>query len=257
MYIFVNDNKNVLITQSKLLNPKVSFRLQELEEEFTAIIIRASVTPAPAIQIHSSVGGLNHLNVFGEEPVQIMLEGKVAGSSCDAASRIESGLSRAVDIFSTYGVVQRAEPLSMKIGSGRVRAAFLVGLTASQNEAFADVADIQIQLIAEPLAEIGDPTPIGSGDVAADPAPESGGSSDAALLPASSNLSRTVSTTVASAIPRLVLPAGVQLASRGANSTAALQTLVASQLLASGEASSSIIVPASALGYIADVGGTI
>jgi len=160
MLFYVGNGRNVLVTQSNLRISKATFYLKEFDQYFELLIVSTVIKPMPSIQIHSSLGGQNYLNIFGEEPVSITLSGYVTGNACETTDRIQSALGLAVDIFKENSVVTKLAPLEYRVGNTRARSAYLVQFEVSQDDSFVDIAKINMQLLAEPIAEITEPRPV-------------------------------------------------------------------------------------------------
>lgn len=285
MLFFVDSGRNVLITQSNLPVSKAAFHLTELDVYIHVIVTGTNVRPNPAIQIHSSVGGLNYINVFGEEPVQISLKGMVAGSDCTNANQLQSALGISVDMFVELGVVQRVIPLQYRVGSSRMRAAYLVGMDISQDDSFNDVATFQMTLLAEPLAEIEDPRPVAANTRPGQPtfadaqpvrqtitaAPQAvniiqqvtPSPNGQAIITSSPGLGvrlellqpnnttnySMVRTATLNTTSRVASRSRVNLALRGTNTAANLSSVATTDLLPSGDTSATRVVPITATGF--------
>lgn len=158
MLLFANSNRNVLVSRSLISSFRLAFQLQALDRYVTLLVTRTTVQPSPAYQVHGSLGGLNYLNVFGEEPVTVSLSGIVAGASCATLQGVQSALGIGVDVFRELGVVENALPLQYRVGTSRMRSAYLVAMDITQQEAFSDVANFNMRLLSEPFSEASIPT---------------------------------------------------------------------------------------------------
>lgn len=152
MYIFVNSQGRVLVTQTDLFVHS-SFALPELDQQANAIVVATSVMPKPIIQIQGTLGRQNYLNVFGENPMQIQIDGVVVGRDCQTFQTASSALGVSVDFFAQHGVVNRLQPLRYTITGQPARQAFLVGMTVQQDSAFVDMARFSMSLLAESLQD--------------------------------------------------------------------------------------------------------
>lgn len=151
MFIFNNDQGQTLVTDSNLAT-QGSFSLPEIDRQINALVTQTVVTPAPAVQIQGTLGGRTYINVFGEDPMQVQISGIVVGRHCDDLQSASSALGVSVDFFAQHGVINRAEPLEYTIRGQPTKQAFMVGLTVSQDSAFADIARFQMLLFAESLS---------------------------------------------------------------------------------------------------------
>lgn len=152
MFIFVNSQGGALITQTDLFVHS-SFVLPELDAQANAIVTATSVVTRPVFRTQGTLGGKNYLNVFGEDPMQIQITGVVVGQDCQNLQNASSALGISVDFFARHGVVNRALPLRYTITGQPSREAFLVGLTVTQESAFADMARFTMSLLGESLED--------------------------------------------------------------------------------------------------------
>lgn len=250
MFLLVNQNKNVLVAKSAIAPQKVAFYLPELSQYVTLIVTQTSIKPAPAVQVHGSVGGQNYLNVFGEDPVQIGLSGLVAGSACSTLRDIHSALGLAVDVFRDLSVVSRAEPLRYRVGRSRMRNAFLVGMDINQDNTFADVAQFSMMLLGEPFTETQQSKPITDPNAPSDPStqPDDQSSGDDSEPQQSEDLD------VASSSQTLPTAAAtVLLGNRGSRVTGVTQA--PANINSNGEAVANTVVEVSANGYASNSQG--
>ena len=238
MLIFVDAGRNVLITPSNIPNQKAAFYLQELDQYLEAIVLSAVIRPAPALQVHSSLSGLNYLNVFGEEPLNISLQGMVAGSACDTLAGADAALGIAVSMFRDLSVVQRALPLRFRIDRSRARSAYLVALTATQTSDYADVCNFQMELLAEPLAEIDNPKPVTVGNAA-------NVAVDRRQLQAMTATNRLISIPNGSASSSVVM-----LSARGSNATSIARNTAGVSIQSNGDPVSTSLVPLTIPGFV-------
>lgn len=152
MYLFLNDRGQVLVTKSDRVK-RVMFSIGDIEQDFKALTTSIRITPKPVVSVQGTIGGANYLNVFGEDPLQIEIAGVIVGYSCDSASQTESAIGNSVALYKTYGVINRVTPISFVVlGSSQgERQAFLVAMSITQDNSFADIAEFSMVLLAEDL----------------------------------------------------------------------------------------------------------
>lgn len=151
MLIFVDSSGKALITKSPYASLS-SFSLPELDLEMNAIVLSAVVSPKPLFQLQGTLSGTNHINVFGEDPIQVEIRGWFIGDSCSATENsqsLQSALGRGLQFFNENGIVNRASPLTYTISGQAPRRAFLVGIVCSQDSEYMDAAQFQMTLIAD------------------------------------------------------------------------------------------------------------
>lgn len=158
MFIFVSEKGRALVTKTDLVTFS-SFSLPELDKEISALVTQTQVTPRPAIQIQGTLGGRNYLNVFGEDPLQIQINGILVGTQCGVANQVASSLGMSVEFFAKNGVVNRTTPLRYTITGQPSREAFLVAMNVGQESAFADMSRFNMTLLAESLQKFSPPRP--------------------------------------------------------------------------------------------------
>jgi len=152
MFLFVNPQGQTFVTRTNLYLHS-SFSLPELDGQLEALVISTTLTPKPAVSVQGTLGGVNLINVFGEDPLEIQITGVVVGANCDALNASSSALGVGVDIFAQLGIVNRATPLRFRITGQPSRKAFMVALTVMQDTAFADMARFNMMLLAENLQD--------------------------------------------------------------------------------------------------------
>lgn len=128
-----------------------SFSFPELDQSFSALVRGTRVSPKPVINVQGTLGGVNYLNVFGEDPLQVEIQGVIAGSACGQAGQVASGLANGVAFYSQYGVVNNPTPIRYRIQGQKQKQAFLVAMTVSQDSSFVDLAEFQMTLMSENL----------------------------------------------------------------------------------------------------------
>lgn len=155
--LFVNKDRRVLWYRTPSLPPVGSFSFPDISNEsYKMVITRATIAPQPITQIHSSIGGMSYLSVFGEDPVQIQLTGVIAGGiNCFAPfNPSTSALAKAVQIFRTKSVVGNPLPLRFSIAGSRARAAYMIALRVDIETGFSDVVNINMAFVSEPFVEV-------------------------------------------------------------------------------------------------------
>lgn len=153
MFFFVSSTRQVLFVKSDVVRP-VSFSFPELDSDsFNAMVTLARFSPKPVFGIQGTVGGANYLNVFGEDPMQIELNGIIVGANCNSANTLQTAIGNSVAFYKAHGVVNRVEPIKFVLhGSGeRERQAFLVAFSVSQEDSFNDMANFSMMLLGENL----------------------------------------------------------------------------------------------------------
>jgi hypothetical protein len=152
MYMFINERGQVAVAKSDVVQ-RVIFSMDELSNSFRALVTGIRITPKPVVSVHGTIGGANFLNVFGEDPLQIEINGVAIGYNCDSLSETESAISNSVEFYKTNSVINRVEPIRFTLPStGKSeRQAFLVAMSVLQDNAFADLAKFSMILLAEDL----------------------------------------------------------------------------------------------------------
>jgi len=153
MLFLVNASRQVLFVKTDMVRP-VSFSFPELDSDsFNALVQLARFSPKPVVGIQGTVGGANYLNVFGEDPMQIELNGIIVGANCNSANTLQTAIGNSVAFYKAHGVVNRVEPIKFVLhGSGeRERQAFLVAFSVSQEDSYNDLANFSMMLLGENL----------------------------------------------------------------------------------------------------------
>ena len=76
-----------------------SFSFPELDQSFNALVRATRVSPKPVINTQGTLGGVNYLNVFGEDPLQVEIQGIIAGSACGQAGQVAGGRPDVVELL--------------------------------------------------------------------------------------------------------------------------------------------------------------
>lgn len=150
MFIFVNPLGQTLIMETQLTTI-TSFSLPELDNQFNALVTNTRVTPKPIVNVQSTLGGINYLNVFGEDPLQIQIQGIIVGAACNTAGRVTSALASSVDFYARNGVINKTTPIKYTLQGSKSKQAFLVAMSITQDNSFADLASFDMVLLSENL----------------------------------------------------------------------------------------------------------
>lgn len=150
MFIFTDSNGAALVADTNIYKFS-AFSFPELDQNFNALTTTFKVVPRPVISVVSTLGGHNYLNVFGEDPLTIDLQGIIVGNSCTSGNVVSAAIATAVQFYSTNGVVNRVTPIKFQIEGDKSRKAFLVAMTVVQDNNFIDVINFNMMLLAESL----------------------------------------------------------------------------------------------------------
>lgn len=154
MYVFANSSGQAVVVTGQV-SRRIPFSFPALDSSLTAMVASVRVTPKPVVSVTSSLGGHNYLSVYGEDPMHVEINGVVLGQNCNAINAVDSAISNAVSFYQSNGIVNRATPVLIRLGSSQLRSinGFLVAITVQQDAENLDIASFSMLLLAESLDE--------------------------------------------------------------------------------------------------------